>query len=111
MDPFPLLDGELFDSGLQLVNDGQITSSSFIENHTPSDARMSGDGWCAESICRIGSDNHYLQIDFGAEVVVEAIAVDSVENVHVTEYYVQYGLDVNELYCVISEDSNGSVSI
>ena len=106
MDPRPLLDGELFDSELQL---GQITSSSFFGNYTPSEVRMSGEGWCAgTSICEIESDNHYLQIDFGAEIVVEAIAIDSA---FVTEYYVQYGLDVNELYCVISEEFNGSVSI
>ena len=111
VNPQPLLDGELFETELQLVTDNRITSSSSIGYYTPSEARMSGDGWCAESICEIGSDNHYLQIDFGAEVVVEAIAIDSVANFYVTEYYVQYGLDVNELYCMISEESNGSVSI
>jgi len=108
MDPRPLLDGELFDSELQLVNDGQITSSFYGYYNSPSEVRMSGNGWCTESICEIESDNHYVQIDFGAEIVVEAIAIDSA---YVTEYYVQYGLDVNELYCVISEESNGTVSI
>ena len=86
-------------------------------DRTPSDARMSAarDGWCAsrESICDVGSDNHdhYIQVDFGAELIVEAIAINGVEgNGYVTEYYVEYGLDVEELYCVISQESNEAVS-
>ena len=105
----PSLDSELF----VFVPDGQITSSSYMEDHTPSDARMSRGGWCAsrESICEVESDDHYIQIDFGAELVVEAIAIDGVEgNGYVTEYYVEYGLDVEELYCVISQESNEAVS-
>ena len=112
-----MLDGELFGSELPahqiaFVDDDRITSSSFIEDYSPSEARMSGDGWCAESVCEVESDYQYIQVDFGAEIVVEAIAIDStsVANVYVTEYYVEYGLDVNELYCVISEESNESVS-
>ena len=96
-----------------LVPDNRITSSSFNSSHAPSEARMSRDGWCAdhESICEVESDDHYIQIDFGAEVVVEAIAIDGVEdNGYVTEYYVEYGLDEEELYCVISEESNETVS-
>lgn len=113
---YPLLD-ELFGSGLfanQLVRDARIMSSSYMVGHAPSDARMSRVGWCAENICEAESDdhNHYIQVDFGAELVVEAIAIDGVEdNGYVTEYYVEYGIDPNELYCVISEEFNGSVSI
>ena len=65
-------------------------------------------------MCTAGSESQqYLQVDFGTEVVVEAIAIASVNNDsrYVTKYYVEYGLDVNQLYCVISEESNGSVSI
>ena len=74
---------------------------------------MSGDGWCAQSMCTVGSERQYLQIDFGAEVVVEAIAIENVYNssYHVTKHYVvEYGSDLNELYFVISEESNGTVS-
>ena len=72
---------------------------------------MSGDGWCAESMCAVGSERQYLQVDFGAEVVVEAISIGSVNNdsSHVTEYYVEYGSDVHQLHCVTSEESNGIV--
>ena len=94
-----------------LFSGNRITSSSSIPNHSPLEARMSGNGWCAHSICTVGSDEHFLQVDFGAEVVVEAISIDSVdESFYVTEYYVEYGLDVHQLHCVISEESSGTVS-
>ena len=96
-----------------LIPDNRITSSSFNPSHAPSEVWMSRDGWCAdhESICEVESDDHYIQVDVGAEVVVEAIAIDGVEdNGYVTEYYVEYGLDVEELYCVFSEESNEAVS-
>ena len=72
---------------------------------------MSGNGWCAQSTCTVGSERHYLQVDFGAKVVVEAISIDSVdESFYVTKYYVEYGLDENQLHCMTSEESNGTVS-
>ena len=75
--------------------------------HLPSEVRMSTDGWCAQSMCTTGSEGQYLQVDFGAEVVVEAIAIASVyESFYVTKYYVEYGSDVDHLYCMISEESN-----
>ena len=110
----PLLDDEITDLEAPfflLFNGNRITSSSSIPNHSPSEARMSRNGWCAHSICTVGSNEHFLQIDFGAEVVVEAISIDSVdESFYVTEYYVEYGSDVHQLHCVISEESNGTVS-
>ena len=78
---------------------------------------MSGNGWCAQpqSTCTVGneSESHYLQVDFGAEIVLEAISIGSVNNgsLRVTEYYVEYGSDMNQLHCVISEESNETVSI
>ena len=104
----PLLDGEAVDLGVPFyVLDNRITSSSSIPNHSPSEARMSGNGWCAQSMCTVGSESQYLQVDFGAEVLVEAIGIDSVDgNLNVTKYYVEYGLNVNQLYYVISEEFN-----
>ena len=77
---------------------------------------MSRNGWCAQpqNTCPVGteSESHYLQVDFGAEVVLEAISIGSVNNgsLRVTEYYVEYGSDVNQLNCVISKESNETVS-
>ena len=84
-------------------------------HHPPSEARMSGDGWCAQSMCTVGSESQYLQVDFGAEVVVEAIAIGRVDNtLYVTKYYVEYGSDLSQLQCVataeVSEDSRENVS-
>ena len=114
-DRHPLLDGGVVNLEIPfhlLFPGDRITSSSFTSSHPPSQARMSGNGWCAESMCTVGSGNQYLQVDFGAEVVVEAIAIEGVYNnsLHVTEYYVEYGSDVNQLYCVTSKDSNKTVS-
>ena len=82
--------------------------------YPPSEARMSGDGWCAQSMCTVGSESQYLQVDFGAEVVVEAIAIGHVDTFYVTKYYVEYGSDLSLLQCVapaeVSEDSRGNVS-
>jgi len=111
-DQFPLLDGEDVDFEIPfhlLFRNNRITSSSHTQGHSPSEARMSGNGWCAEMVCPMETEDHYLQVDFGAEVVVEAIAIDSVDNLYVTEFYVEYGLDENQLYCVTSEAFNETV--
>ena len=82
--------------------------------YPPSEVRMSGNGWCAQSMCTVESESQqYLQVDFGAEVVVEAISVTSIHDDtidQVTEYQVEYGSDLNHLYCVTSEESNDNVS-
>ena len=111
----PLLDNDIIDLEVPFyLHDNQITSSSSAPSHSPSEVTMSGNGWCAQpqSTCTVESESHYLQVDFGAEIVVEAISIGSVNNdsLHVTEYYVEYGSDVNQLHCVTSEDSNGIVS-
>ena len=64
-------------------------------------------------MCTVESESYYLQVDFGAEVVVEAISVIGIYNdalYQVTEYQVEYGSDLNHLYCVTSEESNDNVS-
>ena len=63
-------------------------------------------------MCTGGSDNQYLQVDFGAEVVVEAIEIASLYDgiAHVTKYQVEYGSNSNQLYCVNSKESNEAVS-
>ena len=107
-----LLDGKSGDLEVPFhLHDGPITSSSSIPNHPPSEARMSGNGWCAQSMCNVVSERQYLQVDFGAEVVVEAISIGSVNNgsLRVTEYYVEYGSNVHQLHCVTSEGPNGIV--
>ena len=99
---------------LKYVTDASITATlSKYSSQLPSEARMSGGGWCADSTCPVGSESHYLQVDFGTEVVVEAIAIGSDYTVYqnyVTKYYVEYGSDENQGQYAIPEDSNGIVS-
>ena len=90
-----------------------INATSSMDYYTPSEARITDNGWCAESMCRVKSERQYLQVDFGAEVVVEAIAigiVDSRRHHYVREYHVEYGSNESQSYHVISEDSNTTVS-
>ena len=109
---------------LNYNNDTKIFATSFLEyydddddyyNYGPSQARMSGDGWCAESMCTVGSQRQYLQVDFGIEVVVEAISIERPNYPnhfhYVTEYYVEYGSNESQLHRVISKDSNTTVSL
>ena len=109
----PLLDYDGDEPYYDIVSDERISATSYLPHHPPSEARMSGDGWCAESICTVGSERQYVQVDFGAEVVVEAIAIDSVdENFYVTEYYVEYASNVSHFHCIptYSGDSRENVS-
>ena len=82
-------------------------------DYTPSKARMSGDGWCAENMCTVGSERQYLQINFDVEVVVEAISIERVDSRrynYVKEYYVEYGSNESQVHRAISKDSNTRVS-
>ena len=90
-----------------------INATSFTNNYTPSKARIQDDGWCAESMCTVGSERQYLQVNFGAEVVVEAISIGIVDRRYyhyVRQYHVEYGSNESQSYHVISEDSNTTVS-
>ena len=97
---------------LKYITDANISATSFMHDYTPSQARMSGDGWCAQSTCTVGSQRQYLQIDFDAEVVVEAISIERARYFHyVTEYYVEYGSNESQVHRAISKDSNTHVSL
>ena len=92
-----------------------ITATSSMDDYTPSKARITDNGWCAQSMCTVGSERQHLQVNFGAEVVVEAIAIkraiDNLKHHHyVREYYVEYGSNESQSYHAISEDSNTAVS-
>jgi len=96
------------------VTDERITASSFDPLHPPSQARLSGSGWCSANTCNTQPDDdyEYLQIDFGAELVVEAVTLASnSEGFYVTQYLLQYsGADSMYEY-VDAEASNSIVSV
>ena len=98
----PLLDGSGDDTYYDLVTDARISASSYLPPHRPHEARMSGNGWCANTVdmCAAESENQYLQVDFGAEVIVGAISIGSVSagTLYVTRYFVEYGSNMNEFH-------------
>ena len=88
----------------------QVSATSHLPHHLPSQARMSGDGWCANRTCTVGSQRQYLQVEFDVEVLIEAISIDSVdESFYVTEYYVEYASDESQFHCA-GTDSGENVS-
>jgi len=108
--PINILDYDL--SHDVLVTDDRITATSFDTSHPPSQARLSGSGWCSANACNSQPGDVYLQIDFGAELVVEAVAVASnSEGLYVTQYMLEYaGADGMYEY-IKDEASNSTVSI
>ena len=58
----PLLDYDDDEPYYDIVSDERISASSHLPHHPPSEARMSGDRWCAESMCTVGSERQYLAI-------------------------------------------------
>ena len=81
--------------------------------YTTSNARYE---WCADSMCTVRSQEQYLQVNFGAEVVVEAISIERITTDYrrfhyVKKYYVEYGSNERQVHRAISKDSNTSVSL
>ena len=96
---------------LKYITDANISATSHIYDYTPSEARMSGNGWCAESMCTVGSERQYLQVDFGVEVVVEAISIERARYYqYIKKYCVEYGSNESQVHRAISKDSNTTVS-
>ena len=110
-----LLDNEMFNN--TLVTDGRISDSSSRNNNAsgnnngPSQARLSGTGWCSENRCNIPPTREYLEIDFGAELVVEAILIaNDSKGFYVTEYMLEYAGSDGMYENVISNASSSTVS-
>ena len=104
-----LLDNEMFDN--TLVTDRRISDSSSGNNNGPSQARLSGTGWCSENRCNIPPTREYLEIDFGAELVVEAILIaNDSKGFYVTEYMLEYAGSDGMYENVISNASSSTVS-
>ena len=99
----PMLRNGGDDTYYKLVSDKRISANSHLPPHLPREVRMSGDGWCANrtriDMGRVESANQYLTVDFGAEVIVEAISIGIVnDSSYVTRYFVEYGSNTNDLH-------------
>ena len=77
--------------------DRYINASSFIPPHGPSEAITSGIGWC--SACN-NRESHFIEVDFGAEVVVEAIAILRAGGGYVTDYSVEFARSDGDYHCI-----------
>ena len=94
---------ELLESLLIQGLDRYINASSFIPLHAPSEAITSGIGWCSDDLTCDNGESQFIEVDFGAEVIVEAIAILRAGGGYVTRYSVEYAPSDGDYHC-ISED-------
>ena len=98
-------------SDLHLHNK-HISATSFTPSYYPNKARISEIGWCSNGTAMHNSkESQFIEVDFGAEVIVEAIAILSVGGSCVKKYYVQYAGSDGEFYCATEKSSNNTVII
>ncbi|XP_065900343.1 uncharacterized protein [Dysidea avara] len=84
----------------------RVTSTSANEQYKPVKAIKSDIGWCSDySQCSITQDE-YIEIDFGAEVVVEAISILQAAGGYVTQYFVEYARSDRVFDCIREQFSN-----
>ena len=100
-----LLEELLITSGL----DRHINATSFIPPHSPSEARTSGIGWCSDNLACNNGERQFIEVDFGAEVVIEAVGILRAGGSYVTHYSIEYaGLD-RDYRCIDERMSNDTV--
>ena len=89
-----------------LQHNKHITATSFTPPYYPNKAIISEIGWCSDD-----TESQYIEVDFGAEVIVEAIAILRVGGSCVQKYYVQYARSDEEFHCATEKSSNNTVII
>jgi len=89
--------------------DRYINATSFIQPHLPSEARVSGIGWCSDTLACGSAEHQFIKVDFGAEVVVEAVAVLRAGGDYVTHYSVEYAGSDERYHCISERMSNETV--
>ena len=91
----------------------RTSATSYNSPHEPMEARKSRFGWCSNYLtCNSTTDEYeYIEIDFGVEVVVEAISTVSAGGGYVTQYYVQYARSNGEYNCIREQISNQTVHL
>ena len=68
-------------------------------------------GWCSDDIAKGNSaESQFIKVDFGDEVIIEAIAILRVGGSCVKKYYVQYAGTDEEFHCATEKLSNSTVS-
>jgi len=87
-------------------NNNRINASTSVQNYPPWNVRMTSNGWCSASTCvaATAAMEQYLLINFGAEVVVEAIGTAAASNGNYVEnYMVEYARSDGQYFAASSK--------
>lgn len=91
--------------------DRYINATSFISPYLPSEARVSGIGWCSDDVtCNINEERQFIEIDFGAEVMIEGVTILKAGGGYVTHYHVEYARSDKTYHCISDRSSSETVS-
>ena len=94
-----------------VVSDERVFATSYDPSYPPQEARLSGAGWCADSVCNTEPTRQYLTIDYGIEVVLQAIVINATsQGFYVTLCMIEYTGSDQVFACVIDLVSNSTVS-
>ena len=86
-----------------------LNATSFIPPYSPSEARTSGIGWCSDYLTCNNAERQFIEVDFGAEVIIEAVAVLRAGGGYITHFSVEYAGSDKEYQCIRERISNESV--
>ena len=86
-----------------------INASSFIPPHVPHEVSTSGIGWCSDDPACDNGKSQFIEVDFGAEVIIEAIAILRAGGGYVTHYSVEYAGSDEAYHCISNRISNKTV--
>ena len=100
---------ELLEELLPSESGMYITSSSYIPPYLPNETRISGIGWCSADLTCNNAKRQFIEVDFGAEVIVEAVAILRVGGSYITHYSVEYAGSDRIYHCIRERISNESV--
>ena len=77
-----------------------FNATSFISPYSPSEATTSGIGWCSADLTCNSAERQFIEVDFGAEVIIEAVAILRAGGSYVTHYIVEYAGSNRNYRCV-----------
>ena len=87
-----------------------INATSFVSPYFLYEARIPRIGWCSNDLVECSfKEGQFIEVDFGAEVIIEAVAVLRVGGSCVKQYYVKYAGADEEFHCAADKSSNSTV--
>ena len=87
-----------------------FNATSFVSPYYPYEGRIPRIGWCSNDLEACNNiEGQYIEVDFGDEVIVEAVAVLRAGGSCVKQYYVQYAGSDGEFHCASERTSNSTV--